>query len=394
MIEQREQPFARPVAHIPGLDGIRGIAILAIIVFHVPNAPHGRFLNSIVGHAANLGWMGVDLFFVLSGFLITGILIDTRSSEGYFRTFYARRALRILPVYVVFLCFWMWIAPLVGALPAETAQRLRDSQGWYWSFLINVMIAVRGWTAAAGGPTHLWSLAVEEQFYLIWPVIVLLAAPRSLPWIAVGCIVLAELCRLAIVIWGADPRVNYLLLPTRMDTLAVGAFLACAVRSPQLLRGVIRWRMRITCIAILVLLLIWMYAHALDYQRSLVQLVAYPAIALLSGALVLAATQPSSFLATRTLRFFGRYSYGMYVWHWLIVVVLARKTALLEASVGLGWSLERYALAVSIVIAATTAVALASWYLIEQPILRLKRYAPYADPGIERSAFSGIGVSG
>ena len=391
MNEQPEQSLTRPASHIPGLDGIRGIAILAVIVYHVPNVPRGPLFSSIVGHVANLGWMGVDLFFVLSGFLITGILNDARASEGYFRTFYARRVLRILPVYVVFLCFCMWIAPLVGALAPETAQRLRDTQGWYWSYLVNVMIAVRGWTAAADGPTHLWSLAVEEQFYLIWPIIVLLAAPRTLPRIALGCIVLAELCRLAIVMWGADSRVNYLLLPTRMDTLAVGAFLACAVRSPPLLNTVLRWRSRVTIVAIFALLIVLIQAHTIDFQGSLSQLVAYPAFALLSGALVLGATRTSSLLASRSLRFFGRYSYGMYVWHWLVLLVLARKTTIFETDAR--WSLPKYALAVGIVIAATILVALTSWYGIEQPFLRLKRYVPYATTASKPRGFSKVGVS-
>jgi peptidoglycan/LPS O-acetylase OafA/YrhL len=110
----RKETHARliPVAHMPGLDGLRGVAILSVIIFHVLNtAPHSSLLENVITHTANIGWVGVDLFFVLSGFLITGILIDERSSQRYFRTFFSRRALRIVPVYAVFLLFNLWLAP-------------------------------------------------------------------------------------------------------------------------------------------------------------------------------------------------------------------------------------------------------------------------------------------
>jgi peptidoglycan/LPS O-acetylase OafA/YrhL len=326
--------------HIPGLDGLRGLAILAVIVFHTMGAS---------SQIASVGWMGVDLFFVLSGFLITGILIDARTEDAYFRTFYARRVLRIVPVYVAFLAVCLW-----------TRQLAPSVQGWYWSYLVNVWLAVRGW---ASGPTHLWSLAVEEQFYLVWPLVVWLLPPRALPRVAIGCVVVAELCRIALALAGADPRVSYLLLPTRMDALAVGAFLACAVRDKAILESVLRCRWWGAGVALCTLATARVLAHSFDFQRVEIQLLGYLAIAALSGSLVLAVSQQPMLFANPVLRFFGRYSYGIYVWHWLVMAILPPLHG-------------RWAFVV--VLGVTSAVALASWYLIEQPFLRLKRFVPYS----------------
>lgn len=297
---------------------MRGLAILAVIAFHTTTV-------------ATAGWMGVDLFFVLSGFLITGILLDARRSASYFRTFYARRILRIVPVYVAFL-----LVCLALGLLAE--------QGWYWSYLVNVWLTLHGWQ---DGPTHLWSLAVEEQFYLAWPLAVWLLPPRTLPRVALGAIVVAELCRVALIVVHAPPQANYLLLPTRMDTLAVGAYLACVARGTA---RIPRWP--VVAAAVVALLAARGLAHAWDYERPAMQLLGYPAIAVLSGALV----WNNRWFANPVLRFFGRYSYGMYVWHWLVL---------------------RYVHGALPALAVTTAVALLSWYALEQPVLRLKRFFSY-----------------
>jgi peptidoglycan/LPS O-acetylase OafA/YrhL len=341
-------------------------------------APRAAPLNAVVMRLASVGWIGVDLFFVLSGFLITGILLDQRGSARFLRTFYGRRVLRIVPVYVVFLACWMWVAPSVDAISLPTAERLRHVQGWYWTFLANVFLAVRGWTVAADGPTHLWSLAVEEQFYLIWPFVVLALPPRVLPRAALACIVGAECCRIIAVVSGAPPQTNYVLLPTRMDTLAVGAFLACAARDPGLLRLVQRHSVVVIGVATAAILAVAGIAHTFDFENPFVQLVGYPALALLGGVLVFAVSKSPTLFAGRTLRFLGRYSYGIYVWHWLVIVALRHTTTVLEPRLRGGSYLAFYGEALAAVIGASVLVALASWYAVEAPFLRLKRLFPYA----------------
>ena len=364
---------------MPGLDGVRGLAILSVILFHTPGiAATGSTIGKVVAHVANLGWIGVDLFFVLSGFLITGILIDQRESPSYFRTFFSRRFLRIVPVYAVFVLFSIWLAPLVHVTTAETATKVRDLQPWYWTYLVNVRIALHGWSSVGEGTTHLWSLCVEEQFYVLWPLAVFRLSPRSLPRLAIACIAFAELSRILMVTLGASGEVNYVLLPTRIDALAVGAFLACTVRDSALTIAVQRWRTWLLVMSLLALMPPLIAEHTLDFQRPMAQLLALPAIAVLSGMLVLKASESPTWTATRTLRFFGRYSYGMYIWH---VSVISIVYAFFNSEIreqNSAMAVLSFALLFLLVMAATTVTALASWHIIEAPFLRLKRLFPYA----------------
>jgi peptidoglycan/LPS O-acetylase OafA/YrhL len=365
--------------HLGGLDGLRGIAILSVIVFHtLSSAPQQSLLEKIVVHLGSLGWMGVDLFFVLSGFLITGILIDQRLRPRYFRTFFARRVLRIVPAYAAFLIFMMFIAPLVGAVETIDALRLRDLQLWYWSYLVNIYIALHGWAAAAGGTTHLWSLAIEEQFYLLWPVAVLILSPRALARLALACIVMAECVRLGLVLIGAPREVSYVLLPARFDTLAFGALLACAMRSPELLAKIYSYRALVLRTSLAALSIVLMVKHTLDFQQPLTQLIGYSAIAAMSGWLVLYAIGSHGWLTMRPLRFIGKYSYAMYIWHSLVIAVVAKTSSFGGLKVNWASSLPSYGLFVAVVIVGTIGVALLSWTLIEKPFLRMKRFVPYA----------------
>lgn len=365
-------------SHVPGLDGLRGLAIIGVVVVHTLNsAPFATRLDFAVGTIASLGWMGVDLFFVLSGFLITGILIDQRERPDYFRTFFWRRVLRILPAYVVFLCVALVIAPRIDAIDPAVAARLVEQQGWYWTYLVNVMLVVQGWAVNADAPTHLWSLAVEEQFYLLWPFVVLAVSPRALPRVALACIATAALCRVGVVLAGAPSVSNYVLLPMRMDTLAMGALLACAVREPSLARAVNRSLLPALGIAIMSLLAVAAIGHSLDSHNSLMQVLGYPAIALLAAVFVWSVSQSPSLFAVAPLRWLGRYSYGIYLYHWLAVALLRRDTGLFQPRLIGGSYLAYYSECVVAALAASSGLALVSWTVIESPFLRLKRLVPY-----------------
>jgi peptidoglycan/LPS O-acetylase OafA/YrhL len=379
--------------HLPGLDGVRGVAILAVLALHaLDGAPHAGLVDGLVGRVGSAGWMGVDLFFVLSGFLITGILLEQRGKAGYFRTFYARRVLRIVPVYVAFLGFSLYVAPVVGASTEAAAVALRHWQAWYWTYLANVMLLLHPAAHTAYAPTHLWSLAIEEQFYLCWPLAVWLLSPRAIAKVALACIVGAELARIAVVMFGARGEVNYLLLPTRMDTLAVGAFLACAVRDPRILETVRKCQVPVALGAVMLLGVTVYLTHGIDPYQPLPQLYALPAVAALSGVLVLAATQPGTVFAWAPLRFLGRVSYGMYLWHVLVLSTLLAHTRWLAPRLVGGSYLVSDLASVAVLLTATVAVALVSWHLIEQPFLRLKRYVPYGGAQHAR-VVSSIGVN-
>src|SRR5882724_3742730 len=218
-------------SRIPALDGIRGLAILLVV-------PHNSSLmDGVAFHGAAYvakeflltGWLGVQLFFVLSGFLISGWLLDAQSSESYYRAFYARRALRILPLYYgVLVVSFLLLAPW-QLLPAETLATQRH-QIWLWTFLSN-------WTDPLGfevkGFAHFWSLAVEEQFYLLWPFVLHRMPPERVLTLSLAICAAALAIRVAMRVAGCDPGYLYEFLICRMDALAMGAAAAAALRVPS-----------------------------------------------------------------------------------------------------------------------------------------------------------------
>jgi peptidoglycan/LPS O-acetylase OafA/YrhL len=215
-------------AHIPVLDGMRGIAVLCVMVLHFTLVDAVTGTERIFFDVARVGWVGVDLFFVLSGFLITGILYDAKGGAHFFRNFYMRRVLRIFPLYYAFLFLVLVALPTVrptAVVPGET-------QLWLWTYLSNILFARVGWEGVPGHTTHLWSLAIEEQFYMLWPLVVFFASRRRLVQICIGAIVFAELTRIGLHYTAPNGIAGYALMPARIDALGVGALVAVLAREP------------------------------------------------------------------------------------------------------------------------------------------------------------------
>jgi peptidoglycan/LPS O-acetylase OafA/YrhL len=392
-----------PPAHLPALDGVRGLAILLVIWFHQTiyfQPAAGPDL--IYKRLARMGWCGVDLFFVLSGFLITGILLDARDRAArpgrYFGHFYARRTLRIFPLYYAVLVGLILVLPLLaqlvgGGLAFASAEQdsLRAHQAWYWLYVSNFFAARHGWLEN-GVADVLWSLSIEEQFYLVWPAVVWFAGRRRLVWICLGLIALAPATRLALVAWGARPIVAYVVTPARVDTLAIGALLAALVRSgPDALAQLVRLaRPVLACtgaaIALLVLWRAFLMAEPgqvvmIDYDPVMLT-VGLSLLAVFFGALlvVVVGADASAPLArvfrAAPLRFFGVYSYAIYLFHLGVQALLMRGLGPLEARVPqlAGSALPAQAVFHVVTTGACVAVALASWHLWEKHWLALKRY--------------------
>src|SRR5882762_4814287 len=173
---------------IPVLDGLRGIAILLVMVYHFwfYGFAFGRqtILERMYSHTAGVGWIGVDLFFVLSGFLITGILYDSRNDPHYYRVFYARRTIRIFPLYYAFLALFCGIVPMaLGFLHHPEVAPSHDSTTaklFVWSYTLNWYEGFKGFSIVSASLQHFWSLSIEEQFYLAWPFLVLTLTRRRL----------------------------------------------------------------------------------------------------------------------------------------------------------------------------------------------------------------------
>jgi peptidoglycan/LPS O-acetylase OafA/YrhL len=369
--------------HMPALDGLRGVAILLVLLFHTTldgGMRAGRAGLAAVYHAVtSAGWCGVDLFYVLSGFLITGILVDARGAHGYFRAFYARRALRILPLYygVLALAFVVW--PSLGT-PPSGYDNLLERQGWYWAHLVNVLCARDGWHA----PTyfqHFWSLSVEEQFYLVWPLAVCFLARRSLLVCCTVMIGAALAFRWALVAAG-DPIAAYVLMPARMDGLAIGGAVALLARSGAGRAWLERWRRPIGLAAAGTVAVLALSGGGLNQYRAGVQTIGYLALALAFGSATAAVATGAApalqrSLRSRWLRFLGKYSYALYVFHYpLISALKAHGFSVGALPTVAGSELPAQLIFTAVLVALAVALALLSWHAWEAPFLGLKRYVP------------------
>jgi peptidoglycan/LPS O-acetylase OafA/YrhL len=370
--------------HILALDGLRGIAILLVVFSHFVSNLHlnaGGWAWPLIA-VAHAGWAGVDLFFVLSGFLITGILVDARGSPSYFRAFYARRALRILPAYYGFLFAIFVLLPLIHVGAGENYMLARQHQGWYWLHLTNIMMAIGEIPGRGPYPSTLfWSLAVEEQFYFIWPAIVALCSVSTLRKVCIGGIILCAVLRIVGALSGVSELTLSVLPITRGDTLFVGGLLAIEYRRGTLERyaRIAKWA---APIALLVLIgLISAYGQ-LDYLDRGTVMLGSIGIMVLGASAVLVGISPvssgsSRLLRSGVLRFFGRYSYAIYIVHTAVLAGLDhyRPFGLLPSIAGsaipaqAAWFLAYIGL--------STGIAMLSWHLVEKHFLRLKRFFPY-----------------
>ncbi len=356
--------------YVPELDGIRGIAILMVAVFHFSAVfdAHGPF--RILRAIAIPGWSGVDLFFVLSGYLITGILLDAKTSPDYFRRFYIRRILRIFPVYYVALLFCFTFGRGL-LLPAGEGD---------WRAGLAYVFHVSNWLSlgAAELPNlnHFWSLAVEEQFYLVWPFAVYFLRRRDLVRTGVLLMVLAPALRfILLIVAGQGPdvlRIIYVLTPARADTIAFGALMAVAARDRACRRFFMSHANRIILGSAALLTAYFVFRVKLRLNSPLSLTLVYSILAVMYGLVVFRASESSGsselsqrFLRASPLRLAGRYSYAAYVIHYLLLAV----TLPWFQSAAPHW---QQMLAIPYVaggITATFLLAALSWHVMEKRIL-------------------------
>jgi peptidoglycan/LPS O-acetylase OafA/YrhL len=361
---------------IPALDGVRGLAILLVLAHNLNPFEGDRLVDRSAELASNFGWVGVQLFFVLSGYLISGILLDTRGAPHYYRAFFGRRVLRIFPLYYGVLLVCLVLLPALGLAP----ERLLADSGnriWLWIYFIN-------WAEPLGaGVTafpHFWSLAVEEQFYLVWPFVVARTTPRGLLKVAIALTVIAFASRLALRLAGASAMGPYMFTICRMDALGLGAAVAVLVRIPEYRDRAVRWRGRITIVMSTLFVVGFVVTRAYPRAGYLDQTFGYTILALVFAALVLLAVLDhqrghgwiGAVLRNPVLRSFGKYSYAIYLFHQLLNQMVGEP--LLHQLMPQGTGIKAGITYMVAVTAASYVMALISYHGYEKHFLALKRY--------------------
>ncbi len=370
-----EAPVVSPArgSRIPELDGVRGLAIALVLIFHYVELPVATGARTLWGSTAlfyglflptRFMWSGVDLFFVLSGFLIGGILLDNRESPRYYSVFYLRRFHRIFPLYylliaVVAVGVWAWpLSPLFrGSMPM-------------WVFPVFAQNLTGDYTRAPEAIEVTWSLAVEEQFYLLFPFIVKLCSRTALLYVLGACLVAAPVLRTLLILDGWGFELVYSLLPTRADTLALGVLAAMIVRSEAATTWVkVNARRLYLCLLGLIALVSTMLKWT-DY--SYLGTVGYSIFGtahFLFILLLLIAPLPlmKAAFSARWLRWLGMVSYCVYLVHYPMKIGMFQLFMPGHDLVINGTK----SLVVTIAALVTTlAVAQFSWVVLERPLVK------------------------
>jgi peptidoglycan/LPS O-acetylase OafA/YrhL len=301
--------------HFKALDGIRGCAILLVLLFHCLKTSFFPF-SVITG----IGWIGVDLFFVLSGFLITGILYDTKGSKNYLTVFIFKRILRIFPLYYLALSIFF----LALLIPNITSSNHFLHKGhfndilYYLTYTQNIHFSLHGW-GITDILNHFWSLAIEEQFYMVWPLVIMFSKRNKIILISIFLIGIALLTRNLF----PDGPFSYVFTLARIDALAIGSIASILIR--RNIAFLNKYTLSVFMFSLAVLSTIVIYTQSVGIGNMHFIRYGYTLFAVLFASIIILTFDSkrigkvtSRFFENSFLRFLGKYSYGIYVYHWLL----------------------------------------------------------------------------
>jgi len=389
MSSAETQPLTvhRKLGHVPVLDGVRGLAILMVLFAHFNGETVLKEFFPVAGPIytkfALAGLMGVDLFFMLSGFLITSILLDSKNTEGYFRNFYARRVLRIFPLYYGALLLVFWILPSFISYDSA-ARNFLDHQWVLWAYLSNLPFSENiDWdgsnTIMMG---HFWSLAVEEHFYLMWPLIVYVSSLDKLKRICLLWTVTSVLIGLFSAMPGiheTSPLIGWSTL-TFSGSLTLGAYLAAIYYEGEgltKLRPMALKYLPVMALCFFIFVLLprgWgEWSGVFAYIKHGLSWFVFAGL----FVVLLTSTEKSilnSFFELPFIRFFGKLSYGLYVYHGIFRPLFEKFFDRHELISITGSPLLGVVLYFIICISITVLISWISWHFFEKYFLKLKRY--------------------
>lgn len=345
---------------IPELDGLRAISILSVLFFHL-NVP-----------GFSLGWSGVFLFFVISGFLITGILLDAKGQEHYYKNFFIRRSLRIFPIYYISLIAIYVLSCLLNKPNSDFF--------WYLIYGQNYLLGFTGFAAAFPASfSHTWSLAIEEQFYFLWPFLVCILTIRKLVILLLVFVVVAISSRVGVWVYTNNPFLVFTTLPSTIDSLAIGAMLAIVIRLPLSRKLIVNSSIVICSISLLSLIMI-ISCYGFSCYWSPVTMISskpmnlfiYTIMALffcsLMSLVIHTDTVFSRLLRIDIFKQIGKISYGLYLYHlpvYMYVNILAKNMTI--------WGGEIDTIVIGMVkLIITYIISLLSWHLVETKFIKAK----------------------
>jgi peptidoglycan/LPS O-acetylase OafA/YrhL len=361
---------------VPALDGFRGLAVLMVTLYRFGEV---SLTESVVGKWASkavyLGASGVDLFFVLSGFLITGILLEQKGSSKYFSTFYARRSLRIFPLYFASLILFLWLLPSLGVNSILTGRTIdggpKEITGnilHLWLYTTNLSIAwANEWQF--GALDHFWSLAIEEQFYLVWPLVVLaLSRQHLLRTCLIACVVLV-VCRISFAMATNLEVTSKTFTLFRVEGLLLGAAAAMCIPRDLVCTNQMLRRIRLG-----ILVLLTLFAATLILGKNDLT-IRYTIVSLAGTLILISALNTDSkslerrFFENRILRSLGTYSYAMYIFQLPLIPLLGTWISPASCELLCSDQLLGAFVYVAIMFAITYALSVLSWHVFESRFL-------------------------
>ncbi|MFZ5569870.1 MAG: acyltransferase family protein [Thermodesulfobacteriota bacterium] len=355
-------------SHFPELDGIRGMAITLVLIFHcmpLNSLPMSDFIAPIKASC----WIGVDLFFVLSGFLITRILIGLKQTQKKYLIFYGRRSLRIFPLYYFTLTVVFFL--LIKNADIHYTIQYCAPMKWFFLYAYNIYIWINNSWAISDYLNHFWSLCVEEQFYLFWPLIIFTFQSARLPFVMTAIITAAISFKTCLFFIGMTAPVLFTNMFARMDCFAFGGLAAYAHLYWD--KAIITKKARfLFFLSFSILMLTGIIEKGIHAASPLILVVMTPIIALFFSCLIYLSLNDGiipvkRFLSNNILRLLGKYSYGIYIYHWIIFVSIIRFDVL-------SLHIENPWLQFITVLLATFSVSFLSFHLLEQHFLKAKKY--------------------